>query len=309
MKVLLTDQVFPSVDIEQALLSEAGHELVIASSEEEVRRHLVDADAVLTTYHPFPEDLLATMQKAKIIARYGIGVDNIDLAAAASRGIAVTNVPDYCVEEVAEHAVAMALAIHRRLQDADAATRRGDWGVASVRPIHRLSTLSAGFLGYGRIGRSVAATMGTFGCRIIAHDPYAPELPPSVTAVELDELIAQSDLLFLHAPLTPDTRGIINADAISRMPSKAIIINVARGPLVVLQDLLAALHSGGLGGAGLDTFPEEPVDPEALKDVPNLLVSPHSAYYSEEALKESQRKAVTQVIKVLSGQKADYALT
>lgn len=309
MKVLLTDQVFPSVDVEQALLSEAGHEFVIASSEEEVRRHLVDADAVLTTYHPLPEDLLATMQKARIIARYGIGVDNIDLAAAATRGITVTNVPDYCVEEVAEHAVAMALAIHRRLQDADAATRRGDWGVASVRPIHRLSTLDAGFLGYGRIGRSVAETMATFGCRIIVHDPYAPELPPYATAVELDELFAQSDLLFLHAPLTPDTRGIINADAISRMPSKAIIINVARGPLVVLQDLLAALHSGRLGGAGLDTFPEEPVDPEALKDVPNLLVSPHSAYYSEEALKESQRKAVTQVIKVLSGQKADYALT
>jgi len=309
MKVLLTDQVFPTVDIERALLKEAGHELVIASTDSEVRRHLVDADAVLTTYHPLPAEVLATMQRAKIVARYGIGVDNIDLAAAESRGITVTNVPDYCVEEVAEHAVAMALALHRRLQDADAATRRGDWGVDCVRPIHRLSTLTAGFLGYGRIGRSVATTMATFGCRIITHDPYARELPSSVAAVSLDELLEQSDLLFLHAPLTADTRGIINADALSRMPSKAIIINVARGPLVVLEDLLAALRDGRLGGAGLDTFPLEPVDPELLNGIPNLLVSPHAAYYSEEALQESQRKAVTQVIKVLLGQKADYALT
>ncbi|GGI01481.1 C-terminal binding protein [Arthrobacter liuii] len=308
MKVLLTDQVFPSVEIERILLSEAGHELVIATSEKEARQHLVDADAVLTTYHPLPADVLATMRRAKIIARYGIGVDNIDLAAAESRGITVTNVPDYCVEEVAEHAVAMALTIHRRLQDADAAARRGDWGVSSVRPIHRLSTLTAGFLGYGRIGRKVAATMATFGCRIIAHDPYAPQLPASVTAVSLDELLAQSDLLFLHAPLTPDTRGIIDADAITRMRPKAIVINVARGPLVVLEDLLAALRDRRLGGAGLDTFPVEPVDSELLTDIPNLLVSPHAAYYSEEALKESQRKALGQVIKVLAGQKADYAL-
>lgn len=309
MKVLLTDQVFPSVDMERALLKEAGHELVIATTPEDLKRHLVDADAVLTTYHPMPAELLGTMKNTQIIARYGIGVDNIDLRSAASLGITVTNVPDYCVEEVAEHAVAMALALHRRLGDADAATRKGEWGVASVRPIRRLSTLTAGFLGYGRIGRSVAATMATFGCRIIAHDPYATELPATVTGVRLDELLEQSDVLFLHAPLTPDTRGIINAETIKRMPSKPIIINVARGPLVVLEDLLAALSNGRVGGAGLDTFPTEPVDPEILKDVPNLLVSPHTAYYSEEAIKESQLKAVNQVIKVLSGQKADYPLT
>lgn len=309
MKVLLTDQVFPSVETERALLSEAGHELVIASTPEDLKRHLVDADGVLTTYQPLPGELLATMKNTKIIARYGIGVDNIDVQSAASRGIIITNVPDYCVEEVAEHAVAMALSLHRRLRDGDAATRSGHWGVESVRPIHRLSTLTAGFLGYGRIGRRVAATMATFGCRIVVHDPYANNLPSTVTSVARDELLAQSDLLFLHAPLTPETRGIINAEAMQQLPQGAIVINVARGPLVVLEDLIHALRSGRLAGAGLDTFPAEPVDPELLSGVPNLLVSPHTAYYSEEAIAESQRKAVTQVIKVLSGEKADYAVT
>ncbi|MBT1002014.1 C-terminal binding protein [Paenarthrobacter sp. DKR-5] len=309
MKVLLTDQVFPSVETERALLSEAGHELVIASTPEDLRHHLADADAVLTTYQPLPEEVLSTMKNAKIIARYGIGVDNIDLASAASRGIMVTNVPDYCVEEVAEHAIAMALSLHRRLHDADASTRAGEWGVASVRPIHRLSTLTAGFLGFGRIGRRVASTMATFGCRIVAHDPYATDLPSTVNGVEMDELLGQSDLLFLHAPLTAETRGIINADTIARLPERAIVVNVARGPLVVLEDLIAALRADRLGGAGLDTFPTEPVDPGLLIDVPNLLVSPHTAYYSEEAITESQRKATNQVIKVLSGEKADYPLT
>jgi D-3-phosphoglycerate dehydrogenase len=309
MKVLLTDQVFPSVEMERRLLREAGHELVIASTPDQLRSHLGDADAVLTTYQPLPEELLDTMKKAKIIARYGIGVDNIDLKAAASRGIVVTNVPDYCVEEVAAHAVAMALALHRRLADADASVHAGHWGVDSVRPIRRLSTLTAGFLGFGRIGRKVASTMTTFGCRIVAHDPYATDLPSTVGPVGLEELLAQSDILFLHAPLTPETRGIINTESIDLLPECAIVINVARGPLVVLEDLLAALRQGRLGGAGLDTFPTEPLDPAVLADVPNLLVTPHTAYYSEEAITESQRKATMQVIKVLAGEEADYSLT
>lgn len=305
MRVLISDQVFPDIEVETQLLTEAGHTLEVATSPEHLAAMAPHADAILTTFSPFPADFLANLPKTKIIARYGIGVDNVDLAAATSHGIIVTNVPDYCVEEVAAHATAMALSLLRNLQKADTATREGLWGVSSVRPLHRISTLTIGLLGYGRIGRMVAATMATFGCRVIAHDPYAT-LPESVESVDLDQLISRSNVLFLHAPLTPETRGIINAERLNALPAGALLINAARGPLVVLEDVVAALISGHLGGAGLDTFPVEPLDSSLLDGVPNLLLSPHTAYYSEEAIRESQHKATTQVIKVLAGKPADY---
>jgi D-3-phosphoglycerate dehydrogenase len=261
---------------------------------------------VLTTFAPFPADVLDTMTNTKIIARYGIGVDNIDVEAASARGIIVTNVPDYCVEEVASHSVAMALSLHRHLSRADAAARAGEWGVAAVRPIHRISTLTVGLLGYGKIGRLVATTMATFGCQILIYDPYVRDLPDTVRSVDLDELFTRADVLFLHAPLTAETRGLVNKDRIAQLPQGAIVVNAARGPLIVLDDLINALRSGHLGGAALDTFPLEPLDPSLVVDVPNLLLSPHTAYYSEEAIAESQKKATTQIIKVLAGNKADY---
>jgi D-3-phosphoglycerate dehydrogenase len=306
MKVLLTDQVFPDIEVERQMLAKAGHTLVVASTGDEARKYLPEADAVLTTFAPFPADVLDTMTNTKIIARYGIGVDNIDVEAASARGIIVTNVPDYCVEEVASHSVAMALSLHRHLSRADAAARAGEWGVAAVRPIHRISTLTVGLLGYGKIGRLVATTMATFGCQILIYDPYVRDLPDTVRSVDLDELFTRADVLFLHAPLTAETRGLVNKDRIAQLPQGAIVVNAARGPLIVLDDLINALRSGHLGGAALDTFPLEPLDPSLVVDVPNLLLSPHTAYYSEEAIAESQKKATTQIIKVLAGNKADY---
>ena len=309
MRVILTDQVFPSVALEQAEFSRRGHDFVVASDQDEALRLVEEADAVLTTYMPLSADVIKTMRKAKIIARYGIGVDNIDVRAAAERGIAVTNVPDYCVEEVATHAVAMALAMIRGLPAADAAVREGKWGVDSVRPLHRLSSLTVGLLGVGRIGGSVARTLATLGPKIIAHDPYASKLPPGVSSVSLDDVFEGSDILLLHAPLTEDTRDIVNAARIESMKDGAFIINVARGPLLVLDDVISALRSGKLSGAGIDTFPQEPLpDASIFKDVPGLLLSPHTAFYSEEALAESQRKAIEQVVKVLEGRSTDYPI-
>lgn len=307
MKILLTDQVFPDTAVEQRLLEEAGHTLIIAANREEALNHLVDADAVLNTFTPLPADVIKSMANAKIIARYGIGVDNIDVDIATERGIVVTNVPDYCIEEVAAHAVSMTLALHRKLFQADRALRKGQWGTAAIKPIRRLSTLRVGLLGYGRIGHVVARTMATFGCTISVHDPYAQNLE-GATHVTLDELFSTSDVLMLHAPLTEETRGIVNAGRLAQLPLGAIVVNAARGPLIVLDDLLAALRSGHLGGAALDTFPVEPVEPSTFEGVPNLLLTPHTAYYSEEAMAESQLKAATQIIKVLAGQTADYAV-
>ena len=306
MKVLLTDQAFPDTDLESEMLPESGHDLIVGSSPEDVRKLAPEADAILNALAPIGADLIAMMTKARIIARYGIGVDNIDVEAAASSGIVVTNVPDYCVEEVASHAVAMALMLLRNLQRADESARAGQWGVGSVRPLHRISTLTVGLLGFGRIGRLVATSMASFGCNILVYDPYAAQIPGPFQRVDQDELFTRSNILFLHAPLTPETRGIVNEAMLSKLPSEAIVINAARGPLVVLDDLVAALRSGHLKGAALDTFPVEPLDPNLIADVPNLLLSPHTAFYSEEAIKESQLKATRQIVKVLAGEPADY---
>ncbi|HET6297512.1 MAG TPA: C-terminal binding protein [Kribbella sp.] len=308
MKVLLTDQAFPDTDLERGLLAEAGHTLIVAPSADDVQRLAPEADAILNALAPIGEDLIKKMTKARIIARYGIGIDNIDVDAAANNGIIVTNVPDYCVEEVASHAVAMALMLLRNLSKADEAARSGLWGVGSVRPLRRISTLTVGLLGFGRIGKLVATSMASFGTGILVHDPYAKKIPEPFQAVGLNDLLTRSDILFLHAPLTPETRGIINAETLAQLPSGAIVINAARGPLIVLHDLVASLRAGRLKGAALDTFPVEPLDPTLVADVPNLLLSPHTAFYSEEAMRESQVKATQQVIKVLAGEPADYPI-
>ena len=306
MKVLLTDQAFPDTDLECGLLAEAGHTLVVASSPEEVQKLAPEANAVLNALAPIGADLIAKMDRARIIARYGIGVDNIDVDAAADRGIVVTNVPDYCVEEVASHAVAMALSLLRNLPKADEAARSGQWGVRSVRPLRRISTLTVGILGFGRIGRLVAASMASFGTGVLICDPYAKQVPEPFQAVDVNGLFTRSDILFLNAPLTPETRGIVNAETLSQLPPGAIVVNAARGPLIVWDDLVASLRAGHLKGAALDTFPVEPLDPGLVADAPNLLLSPHTAFYSEEAIRESQLKAVQQVVKVLAGEPADY---
>jgi len=218
----------------------------------------------------------------------------------------VTNVPDYSVEEVATHALALILASLRKVVTADESVRAGTWSIDNFRPIRRLSTLTVGLIGYGRIARRIAAPLEALGAGVIAHDPYlqpGPDLPP---LLEFDTVLARSDIVSLHLPLTEETRGIIGTDALGRMKPTAILINTSRGPLVDVDALATALREGTIGAAGLDVFDSEPLDAGRVEGVPNLIVTPHMAYYSEEALAESQRKAATQVIKVLTGEKPDY---
>lgn len=306
-KVVVSDQVFPSVEVERTLLADIDAELTVATGGiEEVLATAEDADAILNTYLPWDAAAIARLKKCRIIARYGIGIDNLDLAAAAGQGIVVTNVPDYSVEEVATHALALILASVRRVSLADETLRQGGWSIDLFRPIRRLSTLTVGLVGFGRIGRRIAAPLDALGARIVCYDPYltpSSELPPLLS---LDELLATSDIVSLHLPLTPETRGMIDDAAIGKMKPNAILINTSRGPLVQLDAVTTALRDGRLGGAGLDVFDTEPLDPARVEGVPNLLLTPHMAYYSEEALAESQRKAATQVIKVLTGEKPDY---
>jgi D-3-phosphoglycerate dehydrogenase len=306
-KVVVSDQVFPSVDVEQALLADIDADLVVASGDvDSVLATAADADAILNTYLPWSAESIARLTRCKIIARYGIGFDNVDLKAAAGAGIVVTNVPDYSVEEVATHALALILASLRKVVTADRSVRAGTSSIDNFRPIRRLSTLTVGLIGYGRIARRIAAPLAALGADIIAHDPYlqpGPDLPP---LLEFDTVLSRSDIVSLHLPLTDETRDIIDRDALGRMRPEAILINTSRGPLVDLDALGDALRQGTIGAAGLDVFDVEPLDASRVEGVPNLIVTPHMAYYSEEALAESQRKAATQVIKVLTGEKPDY---
>ncbi len=306
-KVVVSDQVFPSVEVERGLLAEIDADLTVASGDvESVLAVAADADAILNTYLPWNADSIGRLERCRIIARYGIGFDNVDLEAAADAGIVVTNVPDYSVEEVATHALALILASLRKVAVADGSVRSGTWSIDNFRPIRRLSTLTVGLVGFGRIARRIAAPLEALGARIIAHDPYlqpGPDLPP---LLELDALLAEADIISLHLPLNDETRGIIGTSALAGMKRGAILVNTSRGPLVDLDALCGSLRDGHLGAAGLDVFDVEPLDSSRVDGVPNLIVTPHMAYYSEEALAESQRKAATQVIKVLTGETPDY---
>jgi D-3-phosphoglycerate dehydrogenase len=309
-KVVVTDQVFPDVEVERALLADIDATLEVADGTlEDALARGRDADALLNTYVPFDAAAFAQLERCRIVARYGIGIDNIDVAAASKAGVVVTNVPDYCVEEVATHALAMLLALLRRLPEGDAKVRGGGWGLQGLRPMTRLGEMTVGLVGFGRIARRLAESLRVLGCRLIVHDPFlkpSDDLPPLVS---LEELLGTADAVSLHAPLTEGTRGIINAETLALMPEHAVLVNTSRGPLVVLEDVIDALRAGRLRAAGLDVLPVEPPPEGALDDVPNLLVTPHTAFYSEQAVRESQTKAATQVIKVLTDRQPDYAVT
>lgn len=306
-RVVVTDQVFPDVELERRLLSEIDAELEVADGTiDDVLRRGRDADGLLNTYLPLDAAAIGELRNCRVVARYGIGVDNIDLHAATDAGIVVTNVPDYCLEEVAAHALTLILALVRKLPAADRFVRDGGWGLDGVRPIRRLSELTVGLVGYGRIARRLGTTLRSMGMSIIAHDPYIQADADTPPLVDLDELLQRSDVVSVHAPLTDDTRGMIAAPQLRAMPEHAVLVNTSRGGLVVFDDLVDALADGQIRAAALDVFEHEPPPTGVLASVPNLVCTPHIAFYSEDAIAESQRKATAQVIKVLTGTVPDY---
>ena len=312
MRVVLTDQVFPTVDVEREILGRAGGTLEILSdsSPESIRAEAAGADAILTTYAAIDADTIASLQHCKVIARYGIGVDNIDLEVARTAGITVTNVPDYCVEEVADHTMALLLAVWRKIVTGNEVVRKGGWGIAELRPVRRLRGRQLGMIGFGHIGRAVAARATTFGLELRVFDPYIDDSALAGTGVtriqDLDELLGSSDIVTIHAPLTSGTRGIIGVEAIDKMKDGAVLLNTSRGPIVDTSSVAAALGRGKLSGAGLDVFDDEPPDAASLRFLTTLVVTPHAAFYSDEAIAESQTKAATSIVTVLSGGEPDY---
>jgi D-3-phosphoglycerate dehydrogenase len=307
-KVVVTDALASDVEVEREVIAAAGGVIEVpVGSRDDILAAARDADGILNTYFALDRSAIGALARCRIIARYGIGVDNVDITAAAEAGIAVTNVPDYCVEEVATHALAYVLALVRRMKRADDLVRGGQWGVGHLGSIHRMSSLTVGLVGYGKIARRLRELIAPFRCSILVFDPYVREVADTEELVALPELLGRSDIVSLHCPLTDETRNMVNASTLAQMRDGAFVVNVSRGPLIVLDDLVEALRSGKLGGAGLDTFAVEPPPSAVLSAVPGLITSPHSAYYSSEAVQESRQKAASQVIKALvTGEPLDY---
>lgn len=309
MKVVKTDGIIPVPADWGERLARIGAALVETAAPDEAGMiaACADADAIMVLREPVSAPVIAALTRCKVVARFGIGIDTIDLPAAAAAGIAVTNVPDANIEEVATHALALALALDRRLVALDGVVRAGQFGVLGVgQGMRRQTARTFGVLGLGRIGGRVAARAAALGYRVIAHDPFATP-PAGVEPVALAELIARADILSLHLPLTGDTTNVIAADTIARMPAGAILVNVSRGGLVDEAALATALHQGRLSGAGLDTFAVEPLPADSpLRAAPNLLMSPHAAHFSADSFAELMEKAFVDVVRVLSGQPPRY---
>ncbi|MGA7000983.1 MAG: C-terminal binding protein [Pseudolabrys sp.] len=313
--IAVTDSVFPSLDPAKAALARLNPTYRMAKSvnADDIVAVARDADAVLVTYAKLTREVLTQFTRCKAIGRFGLGVDNIDLVAAKEKGMAVNYVPDYCIREVSDHAMALLLALIRKIPLSNKLVQSGRWEMPAVVPIRRIEGTVLGLVGFGHIPRLVAPKAQAFGIRVIASDPYAkPEVfkTAGVESVDFDTLLQSSDYVSVHAPLLPATRGMMNAAAFAKMKKGAYIVNTARGPLIDEPALITALDSGQIGGAGLDVVASEPL----AKDSPllgrdNVIISPHTAFYSIEALNELQIKCATDVARVLSGEKAVYPIS
>jgi D-3-phosphoglycerate dehydrogenase len=313
--IAVTDSVFPSLEPAMAALKRLDPEIRIAksASETDILDVARDADGVLVTYAKLPGELLRKLQRCKVIGRFGLGVDNIDIKAAAAHNIVVTYVPDYCLREVSDHAMALVLALARKVPFSNSLVQQGRWEMPAVVPIRRLEGQILGLVGLGNIPRRVVPKAKAFGFKVIAHDPFIAAAVAQELGVELvsfERLLEISDFISVHAPLTSQTRGLFNADAFKRMKKGACVVNTARGPLVDEAALAAALDAGHLGGAALDVVAVEPLSKDSpLLGRPNVIVTPHTAFYSVEALEELQTKCATDVARVLSGEKPIYPVS
>jgi D-3-phosphoglycerate dehydrogenase / 2-oxoglutarate reductase len=310
--IAVTDSPFPSLDPAKAALARVDPELRMAksASAEDILAVAREADAILVTYARLPGDLLRQLTRCKAIGRFGLGVDNIDIPAAAELGITVTYVPDYCMHEVSDHAMALLLALARKIPLSNKLVQAGRWEMPAVVPIHRLAGRVLGLVGFGNIPRALAPKAKAFGLRVVTHDPYVSQqalAAADVESVSFDRLLEISDFVSIHAPLMPATRGLFNAEVFGKMKAGALLINTARGPLVDEDALVSALDSGRLGGAALDVVAVEPLPKDSgLIGRDNVILTPHTAFYSVEALNELQTKCAADVARVLSGERPVY---
>lgn len=299
--VAVTDYSFPDLNIEREILGPLGVQLAAGQCKtaDAVMPLASEADVVITQFAPINAPVIAAMRKARAIVRYGIGVDNVDLEAARVKGIAVCNVPDYCIDEVADHTLAFILATTRQVVQNCLHIRGGKWGLAT--PLDQLRTLrdqTVGIVGFGRIGREVASRLAPFKCRRLVFDPIVPASAIQEAGCEpapLDTLLAQSDIVTVHCPSTAVTRKLLNVESIARLKRGVIIVNLARGDLIDTPALTAALQSGQIGAAALDVCDPEPIPLDSpLRALPNVITASHIASASVKSVR-MLREAVARI--------------
>ncbi len=306
-KIVMTDLGgFPDFAIEEGLAREKGYDFAClnTSDEEAIIAGAADADGLIVVYAKITEKIIKALARCKIIVRTGIGYNNIDIEAASLKGIMVANVPDYCQGEVADHTMALLLTLVRKTSFLHAQVKKQHWSFLEAKPIPRLSETILGLYGCGSIAQAVAKRARAFGITVQGFDPYLPDAVYAdlhIAKVDADTLFATSDFISLHAPLTPETRHVINAATLGKMKRTAVIVNTARGPLVNADDVYRALTEGVIAGAALDVLEDEPpAFPLKLAQLENAIITPHAAYYSDASEPELRQKATLEVIRALT---------
>lgn len=308
--VLQTDYAWPDDSIERDVIESAGHLFVIGPAvpapvteiEALVARHR--PQAIMTCWAQVSAAAIEAASDLRIVQRIGVGLDNIAVGAATERGAWVANVPDYCVGEVSDHAIAMLLDWARGTVLLDREVKAGRWDPAAAR-LRRIADLTVGVVGLGRIGRATVAKLAAFGCTLLAHDPFVQD-GGAARLLPLDEMLAASDVVIVHAPLSDATHHLIDTERLARARRGCFLINVSRGPLVDNDALIAALESGRLSGAGLDVIEGEPNPPRALVERSDVIVTPHVAFSSDSSLAELRQRSAEEVVRVLGGERPHH---
>lgn len=304
-KVVVTDWEYTDLQFEEQVFQGTDVELIPAQckTEAEVIEACRDADGIINQYAPISRTVIESLTNCKVIARYGVGVNTIDLQAATEKGICVANVPDYCMDEVADHALALMLNLARKITLANQYVKNGNWDFKVTQPLHRLRGKTIGLIGLGKIPQVLAEKVKPLGLRILAYDPYVPQewvKDRGISLVSLAELCQEADFISVHAPLTESTRGMLGNEQFALMKPDAVVINTSRGPVIDERALVRALQEGRIAGAALDVVEEEPMrDDHPLLAMNNVLLTPHVAWYSEESAAEMRTKAALGVADVL----------
>ncbi len=311
-QIVITDCDHANINEEEAVFKKAGvtYKLVQSTTEDELIENCKGALACCNQYARFTEKVFAALPDLKMVVRYGVGVDNVDLAAATRHGVQICNIPDYGTFEVADQALALMMAVTRKVPQANAQVHSGKWDYAEMIPVHRLSTLTVGVIGLGRIGQAFAKRVHALDCKVIGYDVETAHVEANrdldyIRLVGLDELLAKSDIISLHCGLDANNAKMMNKAAFAKMKKGAMLINVARGGLVDEADLAEALKSGQLAAAGPDVTIKEPLPMDnPLRGAPNLIISPHMAWYSVDAASDLKTKCAEEAVRGALGKPA-----
>tara|TARA_Y100001980_G_C14530138_1_gene306016 strand:- start:294 stop:1265 length:972 start_codon:yes stop_codon:yes gene_type:complete len=310
MKVVISDYVWPNIDIETNFFKDKNINLVVSKNKSDLKEQIADADGLLFCFETIDEEILKLGKKLKVAQRYGIGVDNIDIDVATQLGIVVANIPDYCIDEVSDHAISMILSLNRVLHRDSDLVKAGKWNeVKKDKRVYRLSEATLGLLGYGRIGKRISQKALSFGLNVIAYDPYIKqEDVDGVKIYDLNQVLSKSDIISLHLPLTKETHHIINYEQFNFMKDNSILINVSRGGLINEEALIKNLSNGKIRGVGLDVIESTIDKSNKLFDFDNVIITPHTAFFSQESSEELQLRSSEQLYNTLIGIKPKFLI-